>query len=239
MKRIFLFLICGLSLVAVRAQKTIVNDPNAELRPVKGFHAIEVSNAIDLYLSQGDKETVAVSASEIKWRDQIRTEVKDGVLKIYLNNEGWHWNTGGKKLKAYVSFTGLDKLAVSGASNAYVDGVISGNNLQLDLSGASDFKGAVKVNDLQIDQRGASDARITGVVSGLTTVRSSGASNLKGYDLVTENCDAHATGASDVRITVNKALNAHASGASSIYYKGEAVIKDLQASGASSVSKKS
>src|SRR5579859_3447168 len=109
MKRIFLFLICGLSLVAVRAQKTIVNDPNAELRPVKGFHAIEVSNAIDLYLSQGDKETVAVSASEIKWRDQIRTEVKDGVLKIYLNNEGWHWNTGGKKLKAYVSFTGLDK----------------------------------------------------------------------------------------------------------------------------------
>ena len=44
------------------AQK-VVNDPNAEKREVKGFHAIEVGGGIDLYLSQGN-EAVAVSASE-------------------------------------------------------------------------------------------------------------------------------------------------------------------------------
>jgi hypothetical protein len=69
-------------------------------------------------------------------------------------------------------------------------------------------------------------------------VNSSGASDLKGFDLVTENCNAHATGASDIRITVNKELNVHATGASGIYYKGDAVIREMRSTGASSVSKK-
>jgi len=228
-----------LSLVGVMAQKTIINDTNVEVRAVKGFHAIEVSSAITLYLSQGEQETVAVSASEPKWRDRIRTEVVDGVLKITLDKNGWAWNSGNKKLRAYISFTTLDMLDASGASSVFVDGVITGNNLKLVMSGASDFKGAVKVGDLHIEQSGASDVHITGAVGGLTSVESSGASDLKGYDLVTENCNAHATGASDIRITVNKELNAHATGASSIYFKGNGVIRDLHSSGASTVSKKS
>jgi hypothetical protein len=221
----------------VWAQKTVIQDPNAVLRTVKGYHGIEVSSAINLYLSQGDQETVAVSARDIKWRDRIRTEVVDGILKIWLDGKGW--NLGNNKLKAYVSFTTLDKLKASGASDVYVDGVIAGDKLSISLSGASDFKGAIRVGELSLDQSGASDAHITGIVAGLATIESSGASDVKGYDLVTQNCNAHATGASDIHITVNKELNANASGASSIYYKGPGVIRDLHSGGASSVSKKS
>lgn len=239
MKRIIFFLASCLPLVSVLAQKTVINDPNVEVRAVKGFHGIEVSNAIDLYLSQGDQETVAVSAAEIKWRDRIRTEVEGGILKIWLDNKGWSWNGGGKKLKAYISFTALDKLVASGASDIYVDGVISGGSLDIRLSGASDFKGAVKVSELTLDQSGASDTHITGTVEGLTTIQSSGASDVKGYDLVTGSCNAHLSGASDIRITVSKELNVNASGASSLYYKGDGVIREMHSSGASSVSKKS
>jgi hypothetical protein len=190
-------------------------------------------------LSQGEQETVAVSAKDTRWRDRIRTEVTDGVLKISLDKNGWPWEAGNKKMKAYVSFTVLDKLVASGASNVYVDGVISGNSLTMDLSGASDFKGAVRLNELSLQQSGASDVLITGSVASLTTIHAGGASDVKGYNLVTENCNAHASGASDIHITVNRELNAHASGASSIYYKGNCVIRELQSSGASSVSKKS
>ena len=196
-----------------------------ELRPVKGYHGIEVSNAIDLYLTQGDQETVAVSAKEIKWRDRIRTEVVNGILKIWLDAKGWRM-IGNKKLKENVSFTTLDMITASGASDVYVDGVIAGDKLSLSLTGASDFKGAVKVNELQLEQSGASDAHITGIVSGLASIRSSGASDVKGYDLVTQDCTVHASGASDIQITVNKQLTADASGASSIYYKGDAVVKE-------------
>jgi hypothetical protein len=109
--------------------------------------------------------------------------------------------------------------------------------LTLHLSGASDFKGSVKFDELSIDQSGASDVRINGNVGSLT-IEASGASDTKGYDLITDKCSVHASGASEISITVNKELEAHASGASSINYKGEAVIRGLHSSGASSVSKK-
>jgi hypothetical protein len=238
MRKILVFLLGTLLFLNSRAQQTIVHDANAELRPVKGYHGIEVSSAIDLYLTQGDQETVAVSARDIKWRDRIRTEVVNGILKIWLDAKGWRM-MGNNKLKAYVSFTTLDKITASGASDIYVDGVIAGDKLSLSLSGASDFKGAIKVNELQLEQSGASDAHITGIVSGLASIRSSGASDVKGYDLVTQDCNVHASGASDIQITVNKQLTADASGASSIYYKGEAVVRETRSSGASNVTRKS
>jgi hypothetical protein len=235
MKKLYFILLGSLLVLSGRAQKTIVHDPNAQVRPVKGYHGIDVGNAIDLYLSQGDEETVVVSARDTRWRDRIITEVVDGILKIRL--EGRNFSTGNNKLKAYVSFTTLDKLSASGASDVYVDGVISGDKLSLTLSGASDFKGAIRVGELQLDQNGASDAKITGVVAGLAVIRLSGASDVKGYDLTVESCDAHASGASDIRITVNKELKANATGASSVYYKGGGVISESRASGASTIKK--
>ncbi|MDO6429818.1 head GIN domain-containing protein [Flavitalea sp. BT771] len=240
MKRLIIIAMLGLGLVPAMAQQpTVINDPNVELRPVNEFHGVSVSDGIDVYLSQGSQETVAASADEIRWRDRIRTEVKDGILKIWLDRKGFTWSIGGKKMRVYIGFTSLDKLSASGASNMYVDGVIAASSLNIDLSGASDFKGAINVGALKLDLSGASDAHITGTVMGATNVSSSGASDLKGFDLVTETCNAHASGASDIRITVNKELNVHASGASGIYYKGPAVIREMHSSGASSVSKKS
>jgi hypothetical protein len=233
--------VMGVAVIPVMAQRTVINDPNVELRQVNGsYHGIDVSSAINLYLSQGEQETVAVSAADTKWRDRIRTEVdNNGVLRIWLDMKGFTYSAGNKKLKAYVSFSKLDRVKASGASDVYVDGVISAETLDITLAGASDFKGAIKAGALKLDQSGASDAQITGTVSGTATILSSGASDLKGYDLAVENCEATVSGASDIHITVNKELNARATGASSINYKGTAVIRDLHTSGASNVSKRS
>ena len=105
------------------------------------------------------------------------------------------------------------------------------------LSGASDFKGVVDVSALEVDLSGASDVKISGTATNLN-IESSGASDVDGYGLVTDICSAKASGASDIHVTVNKELNAHASGASNIYYHGTGVIKEVQSTGASSVAKK-
>jgi hypothetical protein len=44
-----------------------------------------VGDGIDLYLSQGTEESVAVSASKDEYMDRLKTEVEDGVLKIYYD----------------------------------------------------------------------------------------------------------------------------------------------------------
>jgi hypothetical protein len=238
MKKYLISIVAVLAFIGAKAQKTIVNDANAEVRTINGsFNKIIVSGGIDLYLSQYDQESVAVSASSEQFRQNIKTVVENNTLRIYYDG-GKQWNSGNKKLKAYVSFKTLEKLNASGASDVQVEGTIQVPTLVLDMSGASDFKGAVRVSTLSLELSGASDVKINGSASSVS-IQSSGASDVKGYDLVTDVCNAKASGASDINITVNKELNAHASGASDIYYKGDGVIKDMHTSGASSVAKKS
>src|SRR5687768_15751876 len=84
------------------AQKQI-NDPNAQVRNVKGFHAIKVSNGIQLMLNQGSTEALAVSATDTEHRDRIKTVVENGVLKIFYDQNFLQQlrNRDNKKLKAY------------------------------------------------------------------------------------------------------------------------------------------
>jgi len=237
MKIMFLCLVVCVSSVVTFSQTKEINDPNAEVRSVNGFHAIKVSDAIDLYLSQSNSEVVAVSAARAEDRQRIKAEVENGVLKIWFDNPS-KWTRGDKKLRAYISFKSLDKLTASGASDVRVTGIIKTNELNIIMSGASDFEGAIEVNSLTIDLNGASDMSVTGSATNLK-VEASGASEFKGYDMQTDNCSAKASGASDIKVTVNKELSAQASGASGVYYKGSGVIRDLKSNGASSVSKKS
>lgn len=237
MKKIFLAVLILAVGASVHAQKTI-HDANAEARNVSGFHAIEVSGGINLYLTNGD-EGVAVSAKDKEIRDRIITEVKDGVLKIYFDwKSGLKLNLRGNSLRAYVSFKTLDKLSASGGSDVLLEGTVQSNKLDLHLSGGSDFKGRLEVGSLTINQSGGSDCNINGKAIDLK-IDASGGSDFSGYDLITDNCVIQASGGSDVEITANKEFYAEASGASDVRWKGTAEVKGAKASGAGSVSHRS
>lgn len=231
MKKLFSLVVLTGLIITATAQKTI-NDANAQKRNVSGFHAIEVSGGIDLYLSQGE-EAVAVSALKEEYRDKIMTEVKDGILKIwYQSSSNIRMDWGSRKLKAYVSFKSLDRLKGSGGSDISVDGSIKVAKLAVEISGGSDFDGKVETDDLDIQASGGSDVDISGKAEKLT-IDASGGSDFKGYELASDICNVEASGGSDVHVTVNKELSASASGGSDVYYKGTGLIRELKTSGAS------
>lgn len=232
MRKLYLFLFF---VAATAAHGQQINDPNAVVREAKNYHGVNVSHSFDVYLSQGTEEAVAVSAANSKDRDQITVEVRDGILYIGLD-KGWKWSGGNKKLKAYISVKQLDKLMVSGACDVFIAGTLKVDELLINQSGASDIKGRLEVNKLKVDLSGASDMTISGTATQLS-VEASGASDFKGFDLSAEICDVRASGASDIKITVNKELSARASGASDVRYKGNGVITDINSSGSSSVKK--
>lgn len=219
---------------AIIAQPTI-KDENAQVREAKNFHAIKLSSAFDVYLTQSNEESVAVSAAETKYLDDIKVEVQDGILHIDYDNKG-KWRSGNRKLKAYISFKQIDKLEAGGACDVDIVGEWKTDNVIINLSGASDVEGKIDAKKLSLDLSGASDMKMSGSVVQLD-INASGASKFKGLDLVTDYCNAKASGASDIKITVNKELSVHASGASDIDYQGKGVIRDLKTSGASSVSR--
>jgi hypothetical protein len=239
MKRIIITLVSIVFCSAIFAQQ--INDPNAEVREAKNFHAIKVSHAFDVYLTQGNEEAVAVSAADDDAKQHIKVEVDGGVLIISFDADKKFWKAwkGNKKLKAYISFKTIDKIMASGACDFNIMGSIKTENLVVDFSGASDLKGKIEVdNTLDVQLSGASDVELSGTASKLKA-ELSGACDFKGYDLVTDYCDISASGASGVKITVNKELSARVSGASDINYKGDGMIRDLKSSGASSIKKRS
>ncbi|MBV9987096.1 MAG: DUF2807 domain-containing protein [Chitinophagaceae bacterium] len=240
MKNVFILFCFSFCLLSARGQneKNIVVDANAEVRAVSGFSAIEVSGTIDLYLSQGSEEAVAISASSEEIRQRMRTEIRGNTLLIYLDGKGLNWKKWvNHKMKAYVTFKTLKRLEASGACNVKATEPIRQDELKMELSGASDFTGELNLKTLRVDASGASNAKLSGVADDVN-ITASGACNLKAYDLKTIMCKTEASGASHIRITVDKELNANASGGSTIFFKGNGLIRDISASGGASVKRR-
>lgn len=236
MKFLLTLLFSGI-FTAAMAQKTI-NDPNVAVRSVTGYHSIEIAGGIDLYLSKGE-EAVAVSAKDAETRDHIKTEVKDGVLKIYYDvKEGIKLGFNQKSLRAYVSCQTLKELAVIGGSNAVIYGTLRSDDLTIKLIGGSDLTGDVDAGKLKIELVGGSDMEITGKAQNLD-VQATGGCDMNGTGLVAEVCEAKAIGGCDISITVNKEISAEAIGGSDVNWKGPATVIKSKTSGAGKVSHRS
>lgn len=234
MKSLLIFLFTAFTIQSYG--QTIINDKNAEVRSVGAFSGIKVSVGIDVYLSQSDDYALAVSAAEDKFRDNIRTEIKNGILNISYDGGSMRY-TANRRLRAYVSFKTLERLEASGACDFIINGTFNSGSAKIKLSGACDIKGTVNIVDMQINLSGASTVQINGTVQNLK-IEAGGASDVKNYDLVVDNCEADLSGASDVKLTINKSLSAKASGASTLYYKGNPERKDVSSSGASNISQR-
>ena len=227
------FLLLILSSAVAQTSKKMVVDGAAQDRKLSGFTSINVSNAFDVYISQGNQDAVGVSASDESATNNIKTYISGGVLYLSFNQKSWgSWKNN--KLKAYITVKDLQKLTVSGACNvSFVDPIIS-DKLLVSISGASDIKGPVKVNSLKVGASGASNISLSGTATE-TDFNISGACSIKSLDLVTDNCAVVASGASSIRLTINKYLKANISGASDIRYKGTVGRFETRTSGASDI----
>jgi hypothetical protein len=228
MKQLFIAFITLISLNGFAQDRVEVNDANAQKRTLTaGFTAITVSDGISLYLTQGNEESIAVSASEEKYMERFKTVVENGTLKIYYDNSGINWISGGKrKLKAYVSFKSIDKIHASSGADVILKSMVTVNKLQCTLTSGSRFTGQVDIGEMEVSQNSGSEIEISGKTDRLQVEVSSGAI-FKGYDMAVDFCQAKASSGGGVRITVNKELNAKANSGGGIRYKGNAVIKDL------------
>jgi hypothetical protein len=218
--------------------QNLVYDANAEVRKVNAFNGVSAGGGITVYLSQGNEQAVAVSADDPKYVSKIKTEVKNGVLRIYVDPGMWNnWNWGNKKIKAYVTVTELNSLEFSGGSVGKAVDPINVNDLKAECHGGSIITGELKGNNLDLELSGGSIANLKGSFTNLS-VDASGGAILNGFDAAMETCNADASGGSIINVTVNKELSADASGGSIVNYTGAGIIKKVDTSGGSAIRKK-
>lgn len=238
MKKLFLsLLMAAITTGAVFAQKNI-NDPNAEKRTVGSFHGIDVGTGIELTITEGNMEEVAVSAASTEFRDKIVTKVENGILKIYYENKLNAINTKKEKkeLKAWVSYKSLDRLDANTGAQVEIEGTLKASSMKMNVNTGATVNGLVNIDDLNVDQNTGSVVTLSGN-AGKLDVNGDTGSMFKGIDLETSNCNAKVSTGAGIYITVQKELYIKANTGGYVKYKGDAGIREIKTNTGGSASK--
>src|SRR5690606_3940345 len=188
-----------------------------ENRSIDSLHSIEVSGAKELYVKQDSVTSLRIVTDE-NLVPYIRT-VSDGTtLRIDSDDDVNLRGTQGVKI--YVSGPAFSHIEVSGASKVYGETKITNpGKIGLHASGASMIRLEVDAPSIEADLSGASYITLSGTTRTLSA-DGSGASGFRGFGLLTETATVDMSGASNAEVFASVKLDADASGASRIRYKG-------------------
>ena len=238
MKKTFFSLLLLAGLVTSSFAQRTINDANAEKRTVGSFHGIEVATGIELTLTKGSSEEVAVSASEKEFRDKIVTEVVNGILKIHYEPKSGAINrkNENKRLKAYVSYKSLDLLYATTGAEVDIDGVLEAISLELKANTGGLVEGEINIGTLTVDQNTGSKITLTGKVDKLDAQGDTG-SKFQGENLTTNTCVLEMSTGAGIYISVEKELNVKANTGGYVKYRGNAGIREIKTNTGGTVSR--
>ena len=196
------------------------------------FSGIRVSSGIDLYITQGNTNKVTVEADE-NLQEIIITEVIDGVLKIYTDQNIWQ----AKSRKVHVTIQNLNSLKATSGSDVYGNGIIKTQEISISATSGADIRLEVDAESVETSSTSGSDIRISGIATNHASSATSG-SSIDAYDLKSENVIAKATSGAGINIYASQKIEAKATSGGDIDYKGSPKNVSKKSSSGGSVSKK-
>lgn len=204
-------------------------------RTIEDYTGIEISTVFIVDVTFSDtEEKIEIEANEnLHAYIDVYTDAGDLVIKLKDKTN----ITGPSTLKAHITTTNtLSKIAVEDASQLFMNNNLATNDLLLVVDGASYLNADVTATDMEVRLAGASDVQIKGSTSQMDLFAHD-ASSLEGLELSVEDLYCRMEGASKASLTVNKTIDIAASEASTLTYRGEAVITNIDMKDASQVIK--
>jgi len=196
------------------------------------FDSIDASQTFEVDIQYADTYSVVVRVNE-DLVEYLDVSVSGGRLNLGLKS-GYSYNFRNATLEADVSMPNLSRVALSGASSAYLSGFESTDSLRVDASGSSDVYGDIIAGDARFDLSGASEIELRGSCT-LLEIDTSGSSSVHLEEFYAEAVEVFASGASEVNVWTDGHLNVDASGDSEVFYESGAILGSINTSGTSSV----
>lgn len=198
-------------------------------RKTDSFTGVKISSGIDVYIKQGNNETVTVEADE-NLHEYILTEVRGGILNVYSE-----YNIrNAERKRVYVTMKEVNTLKTTSAGDIYGESPINSDRLELSASSAGNIKLDVHAKDIDIDISSAGNISLTGETDKLRADLSS-AGDLNAYDLRSREADISVSSAGDADVNVSERLTARASSAGDVNYKGDPKYVDSHSSSAGGI----
>jgi uncharacterized protein YxeA len=235
--KILLFTLVCISLVSCidgQVRKTVYGEGSVvkKERTADSFDGIRVSTGINVYLKQGEKESITVEAEE-NLHEYIITEVKGGILHVYTDA-----NIREAKMKrVYVTMKEVTSLKISSAGDIIGEAPVKCDNLEIDVSSAGDIKLELTARKVEVDISSSGNVTLSGEADILNADLSS-AGDLEAYNFKVKEAEISASSAGDARVYVSEKITARASSAGDITYKGDPKFVDAHSSSAGGIHKR-
>lgn len=224
MKNLVLAAFAVVASLGAQAQKS-------ETRSVSSFSGVKAAEGIDVYLKRGNKEELKVEASGTQLSNVI-TEVSGGYLKIHMAEGNYRDRT----VKVFVTYLAINALTASSGANVYHEGTLKSSDLELRASSGGNIELKVESVSVEAGASSAGEIVLEGLAKSVDLDASSGG-EVDAYNLTSDKAKAEASSGGDVKLSVNKELEARASSGGSIRYRGNPERSNTNASSGGSVKK--
>ncbi|MDB5157690.1 MAG: hypothetical protein JWR50_2397 [Mucilaginibacter sp.] len=206
-----------------------------EDRHLSGFHAVDVSGSFDVYITQGNTESVKVDAPADVIHN-ILTEVNGGTLSISTKSHfTWRSMFNNKKMVIYVTIKNVNRIALTGSGDVFFKDGINANSLSLELTGSGDLYGKVNAKGLESTLTGSGDVKISGHANN-QKIEVTGSGDYSAHGLTTTNTSVSVGGSGDASVNVSGNLKASVTGSGDIHYSGSPKYVSKSKSGSGDIS---
>ncbi|MGB1308464.1 MAG: head GIN domain-containing protein [Oceanihabitans sp.] len=196
------------------------------------FTAIKVSHGLNLYLTQGDTNTLKVEANS-NLHELIKTEIENGTLLIYADK-----NIGSADAKKIaLTFKDVSSIKSTSGSDVFSTNTITTNKLNLNTTSGSDMNLSINVQDLTCKSTSGSDLILRGSANAINAQATSG-SDIDAENLKTITSHVKATSGAGITVNTKKELYAKASSGGDVTYYGNPTIVNKSDGVSGSISKK-
>jgi Putative auto-transporter adhesin, head GIN domain len=199
---------------------------------VPSFSRLRVASAFEVTVSPGSQPSLTLHIDDNLDRD-VDVGVDGDTLHIGLRRGT---SVSDATLQAAVTAPPLARVQGSGSSRILLQNSPAGDDLHVELSGASRLGGAVELRSMRVGLSGASELALSGRV-GSVSASASGASHLALERLEVDALEVELSGASNAEVSVRRTISASLSGASSLRYRGAPTLTRQDTSGGSSIAR--
>jgi hypothetical protein len=208
---VFMLSGCLISFDSVNGNGKIVTEGRNE----KNFTGVNLEGVGNVYISQGDEESIKIETDE-NILPLIITEVRNGTL--VLNSLE---SISPTRLNFYITVKNIKNLEIDGSGNIYGNNEIISDDLNLMTDGSGDFKfDNIKIKNLSLRISGSGDMRLSGnAVNSECQIKGSGDVDMLYLDA--NSARVRIDGSGNCRLSVRESLWAIINGSGDVYYKGK------------------
>lgn len=195
------------------------------------FDELEIKGNFDIRLKKTEKPLLEIT-TDANLHEFIEVEIDGDVLEL-SSSKNLRSDFG---IEIVIGYQDLNVIEIGGASTIINDGVLAGDRLTIDMSGAGALKMTIEMDRLKINISGAGSVELAGRAE-TQEVNMSGAGGLDAEDLISKNAEVHISGVGGAHVHVTEKLKASVSGVGGITYSGDPKEVEKDVSGLGSISK--